>query len=402
MTKTARYLTALLLAVPALLSSCSLDQERSEAPLSPISFSFHTDGYTKALQVDDKCASQLYVYAYGNGGSKRFEDVFRYRSKNLYRSDNPHYWPADGSELTFLAYNYQADNTGTDVPVLEPYTVTEQMETLAGASFANVTVPQDGKEQMDLLIARTTASSSNVQLYFAHVFSNIQIEAANANPNYKVEVVGAKITGLSQSATLTFPSVNIAAGTYLSQDIWSGRSGVQSVILKLADQVSDADPVELTTSAQSILPEEAPSADGKDITHSFMVLPQQISPAGGTTSYISVLCRIWRRTNAAAGDTEEPAWALQFPSDETKYGFARAAIPAGEWIPGKRYTYRLTFFDGAGGGAGEIDSPDDPIGPDPGIDTNPGIEGNPVVGGAISLSLTVDNWANGGNETVKL
>lgn len=380
----------------AATSSCTLDTVSEQNPGSVISFRTIPDSYTRALEVEQSNLPSMFVYAYEDG-ALRYGDIYRWQSGNQFDSDHPHYWPADESkQMTFLAYNYEENIIkGTTNKVLDEYSPKFSMDDPAAAKIT-VTIPSDGRKQKDLAIARKAATSADgvPQLVFKHAFARISVEARNSNPNMKVEVAGVRISNLWREGTLTFPTTDTDAATDLAGiTLWGNGTKHthkynREVMLKKAEEITTAtDGDELTDAYANIMPEE----NGE--RHSFMLLPQDISPRNGT-AYICVLCRIYQaKVPKPAGDSD---WRQLYPLTEGKYAFTRVAIPPDTWEPGKHYTYKLDFFSASGGSAGQVPDPpkdiDTGLTDDPGIEQNPGTAGDPVVGGPIKISLTMDTW----------
>lgn len=122
-------------------------------------------------------------------------------------------------------------------------------------------------------------------------------------------------------------------------------------------------------------------------------------------AYISILCRILQKDGTANGTYQ------LYPSAQSNNGkYAYTAVPIDPtWLPGRCYTYQITFF-GTDGGGGLIDpTPHSPAGGPtvPGItnatiEDDPGTDATPVVGGPLSLTVSVSDWGTGTGQTVDL
>lgn len=286
------------------------------------------------------------------------------------------YWPSNASQqLDFYAYaptsttGVTIDNTDKKITSYTPST------TVA--------------DQKDLVIAyntgtKTANEASGVPLLFKHALSQIEVKAKCANANMKVEIIGVKVVSVAKDGTFTFPTATTQSGTghELALGLWNTASSQ-----KTAYMVRNSAPVELTKTAQSLMP----STSG-----TFMLIPQAITPwnkqnnATTAGSYISVLCRI----SNVSGDNE----TLIFPTTAGKYGFSAVAIGTTKsdktWEPGKKYIYTLEFF-GTDSGGGRFDP--DPTVPDGGggdtdVDTTDPKDGGKEILKPITFTVQVEDW----------
>lgn len=286
------------------------------------------------------------------------------------------YWPSDASQrLDFYAY---APTTTEGVTI----NGTDKKIT----SYTPSTTVAD---QKDLVIAyntgtKTANEASGVPLLFKHALSQIEVKAKCANANMKVEIIGVKVVSVAKDGTFTFPTATTQSGTghELALGLWNTASSQ-----KTAYMVRNSAPVELTKTAQSLMP----STSG-----TFMLIPQAITPwnkqnnATTAGSYISVLCRI----SNVSGDNE----TLIFPTTAGKYGFSAVAIGTTKsdktWEPGKKYIYTLEFF-GTDSGGGRFDP--DPTVPDGGggdtdVDTTDPKDGGKEILKPITFTVDVEDW----------
>lgn len=286
------------------------------------------------------------------------------------------YWPSNASQqLDFYAY---APTTTEGVTI----NGTDKKIT----SYTPSTTVAD---QKDLVIAyntgtKTANEASGVPLLFKHALSQIEVKAKCANANMKVEIIGVKVVSVAKDGTFTFPTATTQSGTghELALGLWNTASSQ-----KTAYMVRNSAPVELTKTAQSLMP----STSG-----TFMLIPQAITPwnkqnnATTAGSYISVLCRI----SNVSGDNE----TLIFPTTAGKYGFSAVAIGTTDndktWEPGKKYVYTLEFF-GTDSGGGRFDP--DPTVPDGGggdtdVDTTDPKDGGKEILKPITFTVDVEDW----------
>ncbi|MBM6671653.1 fimbrillin family protein [Phocaeicola coprophilus] len=285
------------------------------------------------------------------------------------------YWPSNASQqLDFYAYAPTSTEgvtiNGTDKKI---------------TSYTPSTTVAD---QKDLVIAyntgtKTANEASGVPLLFKHALSQIEVKAKCANANMKVEIIGVKVVSVAKDGTFTFPTATTQSGQgkELARTLWAPGSE------KIAYMVKNSAPVELTKTAQSLMP----STSG-----TFMLIPQAITPwnkqnnATTAGSYISVLCRI----SNVSGDNE----TLIFPTTAGKYGFSAVAIGTTDndktWEPGKKYIYTLEFF-GTDSGGGRFDP--DPTVPDGGggdtdVDTTDPKDGGKEILKPITFTVDVEDW----------
>ena len=285
------------------------------------------------------------------------------------------YWPSDASQqLDFYAYAPTSTEgvtiNGTDKKI---------------TSYTPSTTVAD---QKDLVIAyntgtKTANEASGVPLLFKHALSQIEVKAKCANANMKVEIIGVKVVSVAKDGTFTFPTATTQSGQgkELARTLWAPGSE------KIAYMVKNSAPVELTKTAQFLMP----STSG-----TFMLIPQAITPwnkqnnATTAGSYISVLCRI----SNVSGDNE----TLIFPTTAGKYGFSAVAIGTTDndktWEPGKKYIYTLEFF-GTDSGGGRFDP--DPTVPDGGggdtdVDTTDPKDGGKEILKPITFTVDVEDW----------
>lgn len=289
-----------------------------------------------------------------------------------WKTASTYYWPS--FNLAFFAYAPQ-DAGGGQV------TISNVKKKITGFS-PNQTVA----EQKDLVIAYNTGNKANnesagVALNFKHALSQIEVQAKCMNPNIKIEVLGVKVMNVARTADFTFPESEATGTSYqLPRTQWDNYEG--------ADQgngymVKGTNAVTLTENPQSIMMG----------TDNFMLIPQQLvswdATSQPTGAYLSVLCRIYSKD----GENEVLLYPLATSSDnkDNKYGLSAVAINT-DWLPGKKYTYTLTFC-GDGSGAGRIDP--NPDANDSSIDQTPvpnGKGGDLILGAPIKFTVQVDNW----------
>lgn len=434
-------------AAALLAASCTVEEQRGAAPGRAISFRTFTENLTRATQVSQSTLDNFDVVAFSADGSRYFYDTFTDAGANAYTSAKQHFWPSNSAQLTFLAFNYDMMEKGelleSGLREQEDY-LTSNFQNLSAAKLQSVTIPTDARAHVDFVVARQQASEQvsqgsapqATQLNFRHALSQVRVLARNYDPNYKVEVAGVKLAHLHNVSDFTFPTSDTDANITSAQNTSSTMARSRwSTINTSDDQTSPVTAItggtlhghypsfmyQLQNSGSPEqyeplrLPTEGePSYDDyQDLMggQSFFVLPQKVTEWSGTNgedgAYIGILCRISRYTGVGTPDAQKQDasgnWAVDYPvadggQPDVKYAFT--AIPVNvDWVPGKSYTYRLTFFaDGGGGGLIDPD-PIDPIDPtDPEVDPDPGEGGEELYGGPITFSVTVDEWVNVAND----
>lgn len=322
---------------------------------------------------------------------KNFSDLVSITENGTWAMSTPHYWMTDpvGGSTTYGGYT--AGFTGVYPDDLIPSDI------LPVAQILNLNTA-NGRELKDILVAHFSGTrdenvTSGVPLNFKHVLSQIIVRARNGAVNErKVEVIGVKLCTVKPSAKLTFPTVNTNSDAEYAPISDVTGDAVSYIIKHEGSEV-----VSLTAAAQSIMFDASGTQGG------FMVIPQTItSPEDNylltaTDTYLSVLCRIYKKDDAGE-------WTLMYPKngEDGKYAFASVGI-AGTWEPGKKYIYTLNFYEG-NGGAGVVDpDPTDPDNPsNPEVDTTPDDPDNPtgVVDDEqskmpIVFTVSVEDWQDG-------
>ena len=299
-----------------------------------------------------------------------FTDLQVNKAGTVWNTAQTYYWPGTGT-LRFFAY--------------APVDVTTVAITPGAQTLNNFSPTAAVASQKDVVVAYNTGTkaaneASGVALTFKHILSQIEVKAemdAAAVTNYEIKVLGTKLGRIPSTANFTFPA-SVVTGT-LPQSQWSAAATPADYGTMLDAAAT------LTAAAQKVT---------KD---NFLMIPQQLTKwTGGNTAdgaYIAVLCQI---SSKNGGNTTQI-----FPKVSGKYAYA--AVPVNtNWLPGKKYTYKLKFL--GSGGAGHVDpnqtNPDDPS--DPNVDTTQNNGGDPVLGGAIKFTVTVEDWDELAEEEISL
>ena len=362
------FLAAVVLAA---MSSCSKDEVVEVNNGNAIAFRASLDrAISRGSETDLNNLQAFKVTAIGND-KNYFTNLVVNSSDggHTWQTASTYYWPSFG--LAFFAYAPQDLGSGV-------VSIDNSAKKITGFSPS-----QTVAEQKDLVIAynkgdRMKNEKPGVALNFKHALSQIEVKAKCMNQNIKVEVLGVKVMNVAGTADFIFPEDKPTDSSYeLSQGQWTNAKETQGYLIK------GTTPVTLTSTAQSIIMDAG----------NFMLIPQTLTKWDGsavaTGAYLSVLCRI----SSIDGGNEVLLYPLATSGDDKngKYGLSAVAIDT-NWLPGKKYTYTLTFC-GNDSGAGRIDP--NPNSSDPMIDPTPvtgGTGGDLILGAPIKFTVTVDNW----------
>lgn len=358
----------------AAMSSCSKDEVVDVNNGNAIAFRASLDKATSRSNVTLLSNLNTFkVTAIGND-KNYFTDLAVTSKDNgtSWQTASTYYWPS--FNLSFFAYAPQ-DAAGGIVSI-----------TKEGKQITNFSPKQAVAEQKDLVVAYNTGNrasneNSGVALNFKHALSQIEVKAKCLNSNIKIEVLGVRVVNAATTADFIFPE-NVTNTEYvLPQTQWGNWTGSNEPAK--AYTVKGEQPVVLTDQPQSIM------FGGNN----FILIPQTLNAWKNneekTGAYLSVLCRIYSKD----GNNEVLLYPLATTSDTKtdKYGLSAVALDF-NWLPGKKYTYTLTFC-GEGSGAGRIDPNPDTT--DSTIDANPipdGKGGDLILGAPIKFTVSVEDW----------
>ena len=387
------------------LSSCSSEETTDVAKSTAITFRPTVGFNSRGAELNTTNFNDMWVYAYdlnatsGNGNGFEGEKFTKQGTSNDFLPDTPLFWQA-GSELRFLAINPAKDNWHGTLA----FTKTE-------ASFSNVVIPNNIKDQKDLVIGSVTAQANNhmdgkgVDLTLNHILSQINFKAVNTNKRLTYRIAAIRIVNAKNSDTYTYNAVT-KAGT------WTGNTtGKVTYELNFKDNPIVLDGTKKTDGATE--------ADNYDRTTAFltpagygaMLVPQSLTPWNGAevventapfdgNSYIALLLNV-RFTNDAyvypkkANGNEDYGWiAIPLPTNN-------ASNDKAEWKMGNKYIYTLNLSEGCG----KVD-PVDPnpegggkVEPNGTTDPKPGAN---IFGKPIKFTVTLAPWTDnpaGGNGT---
>ena len=377
------------------LSSCSSEETTDVAKSTAISFRPTVGFNSRGAELNTTNFNDMWVYAYdlnatsGTGNGFEGEKFTKQGTSNDFLPDTPLFWQA-GSELRFLAINPAKDNWHGTLA----FTKTE-------ASFSNVAIPNNIKDQKDLVIGSVTAQANNhmdgkgVDLTLNHILSQINFKAVNTNKRLTYRIAAIRIVNAKNSDTYTYNAVT-KAGT------WTGNTtGKVTYELNFKDNPIVLDGTKKTDGATE--------ADNYDRTTAFltpagygaMLVPQSLTPWNGAevventapfdgNSYIALLVNV-RFTNDAyvypkkANGNEDYGWiAVPLPTNN-------ASNDKAEWKMGNKYIYTLNLSEGCG----KVD-PVDPnpegggkVEPNGTTDPKPGAN---IFGKPIKFTVTLAPW----------
>lgn len=355
----------------AAMTSCSNDEVVNVNNGDAISFRASLDKAISRSNVTSLANLQAFnVTAIGNGNNYFTNlGVTSADGGSSWTTASTYYWPS--FNLDFYAYSPQN--------VKDILNITKDESVIT--SF---TPEKEVANQKDLVVAfnsgtRAANEGSGVPLNFKHTLSQIAVQAKCLNPNIKIEVKGIRIVNMATTANFAFPRVQTTTDYTLPQAQWTNLSGKNE--LDKAYKIEGETSVVLNDKVQSIMFGD----------NNFMLIPQKLDKWSENTStqgaYLSVLCRI----SNMDGDREVllyPQPTLGNPQTD-KYAYSAVAIDT-NWLPGKKYTYTLTFC-GENGGAGRVDPNPDPTLPEP---IPGGNGGDLILGNPIKFTVTVDDWTD--------
>jgi len=363
-----------------MLAACSADETVENNPGLEISFAPSINKVTRAADVT---SDNLKTYGFNvtamkqvAGGSETpyFSGVdYTWSStSNVYGSIDKYYWPAT-DKLNFYAY---AMATGA----------ASQVTKIDYKSFT-VTPDVDWNKQVDLVFASTkdkvkADGENGVVLNFRHTGAKIKVKVKNTSKTLKFDVTGWKVGFLSPTATFTFDGTatddhtSAATGTHtLSMASWANHTGRSLGTEYVSEFTQLQIPAATTTDNHEqnlagemiLLPQETPeltayanATAGADVTNPYIALKMVIRNNDTDGTVVA----------SAGGDT--PVWAT-WP------------LPTTKWEPGKVYTY---FVDLSGGGYYPKNQDSDP-------------DLDPLLTEVKFVSVTVDDWNDGGTHDVK-
>lgn len=417
------------------LAACSKDEVIQQNPNDEITFSVVTNKAVSRAEngfCNKHMPARFVVSAsYTSGGSTKqyfLNDRFKKETddvadKKYVAFETNRYWPdlTSGAKLKFYAATDGPklpvdDSWENPVKVLPSWT-TDASGNVTGMEIKDYEVIDEVAEQRDLLYAVqevTTKPSEGLQpINFRHALSQIEFAARNENKNIYVEITGVKLVNVFKKGTFTFPTSttlpNYEGPGNSSDPNHSGPATISGgVIANHGEWTVATDTKKTYTIETKAMPADNTNAtvkvpgDGLSVSltltdktneeynsQTLYVMPYDFSksgavkpwdgtgtPGAATTAYLALKCNIW---NVAAGDGTEDT-DIKLWDGSSKY-IAVLLDQNTKWEPGKRYVYTFVFTKKGNGG----------IDPD----------GKPVLT-PITLSVTVDDFVDGGNKDVTM
>ena len=403
------------------LAACSKDEVIQQNPNDEITFSVVTnkavsraaDGYCNNETPAEMKVSALYTDDNGSSWKTYFTNDTYEKKDKLDKAEKDYvikggvnrYWPNLGTAVdnTYMIYFAMVNaepawvGTGANVTMKTDFTVKSTV-----------------KDQVDVLYAVqkvTERPSTGVQaLNFRHALSQIEFKAKNENSKIYVKVSGVKVMNVRDQGTFTLPVASTtthyeATGTdhstlptdetIASQGEWTDKTGAaQYTTTTLNDDATANQVKEIAGGSEVSLTETDPT--GKEYNpNTLYVLPQSFGDSADTPlwngtdalmdgstyktttgAYLILTCQIFNVAGASYAGTDIAVWGESEAKD------IAVKLPNTEWKQGKRYVYTFTFTTAGNGG------------------TDPGT-GKPVLT-PITLSVTVDDFVDGGNKDVDM
>lgn len=409
------------------LAACSKDEVIQQNPNDKISFSAVTnkavsraqDGYCNNSLPGSMLVSALYTADGSNWKTYFTNETYTKGTGSIYAitGSDLRYWPDLGTD---------ADNV--KMKFFAMVNATPAWDGTTGMKVENFTVESTVSAQKDVLYAvqEVAKKPDGAQaINFRHALSQIEFMAQNKNKNIYVEITGVKVMNVWDKGTVTFDQSTAGnvvthtppSGSYPAADkvcIWGTykNSSDDSNAAAKSNFGVTFNKVQLSqkeVTAESPLTYGAGQAKASSLTtedetgewnaNTMYLLPQEIQswvpttnakPAAGKGSYFLVKAKIWNvpAGNGERADTSASGDVVLW--DNTKGGddqFIAIPIPAITWKPGKRYVYTFVFTTSGNGGYNP--DPTDPSEPEPVLTP-------------ITLSVTVDDFVDGGNTDVNM
>lgn len=338
---------------------------------------------------------------------------------NLLKSDGSNFfWPTDVNTIRFWAYG-PAGNTDTKADFeIGSTTINASTQELKDIQ-PKADLKEGGKAHKDLVLAysevqRSVATGMRVKLDFKHALSQINIKAKNGSHDKLIYIKGAWLMGVYGKGTLTFKEEETATAPNVHSGwmLWQPNTPTNYGITKDGTVTDNSNPLLLGQNTVLM---------GTDNSSNLMLVPQKRdaykfsddkNPTPTEGAYIMLLCRVVaEHPGASHGETTaleatNKHYHQLFPVNEKgdfkdeEFGYTCVPI-AVDWIPGRNYTYNLTFC-GTNSGAGVYPPtlPDDfkPFEGDNSvtiIDKPSGKKpGEPVLDQPITFEVTIDKWVD--------
>lgn len=298
------------------------------------------------------------------------------------------FWPAQA--LNFYAY--------------APTTLPAGTASIANASGVTVTdfTVGDNDTQVDLVVASALGKTKEdrTPLLFKHALTQIVFKTMTVTGSkLNVQIASVDIVNINNKGT--FKSTANPAADY-PQSYWAPEAtssyttynASPAAAVKLVAGGATEGAVGTTTAAVAIKKDAADNNQLLMIPQNFTAWDTKTSilanDAGTKKAYIKLTAAIWTKVETATGsgifknvalhgeinaDDENgikyatiyiPVASLNAAGTVAQDGGTKAGAPLGQWVPGRRINYIITFGDtGSGsGGGGYTEDPTDPSNPD--------------------------------------
>ena len=287
---------------------------------------------------------------------------------------NEPYWPS--AKVNFFAHaNWPADA----VEITKDGIVTKGELTIAPDQL-------NGDGQKDLLLAATPAAdkATRTLLTFKHALTQIYFSAKNLDADLDVRIGGIRIAKIGDiAASMTF-GTNATLAWALKQE---NNANKQDAIYYIQGLQADASNKFTSSTLAGQTPFTLAEADGqkritsdKNKDNALLLIPQQFGawdpnlagdPDNEKEAYIELLAIINKTGKRSGVDSEDKAFyycgtPVKGLANGANDKYATIRIPVssvtgelGEWTPGKRINYIITFGDrnsGSGGGGYDPDN----------------------------------------------
>lgn len=297
---------------------------------------------------------------------------------------NEPFWPAQA--LDFYAYAPTTGFTGTAAINSPTHT------TLPGVTVTDFTVGVNST-QVDLVVASALGKTKEERtpLLFKHALTQIVFKAMTVtNSKLNVEIDSVEIVNINNKGT--FKSTATPATDY-PQSYWAPAT--TSSYSKYSAAPATAFRIPTTANGVAGTTANAVAIKSGAQTNQLLMIPQNFNAwdtktsilandAGTKNAYIKLKAAIWTKVETTAdvfknvalhgkinADDENgiqyatiyiPVASLNATGNITQDGGNKTSAPLGQWVPGRRINYIITFGDtGSGsGGGGYTEDPTDP------------------------------------------
>lgn len=276
---------------------------------------------------------------------------------------NEPYWP--NTPVTFYAY---ANWEGTDsIPNIDP----------SKGIHASVTIGQDAgtSAHKDLLVAAATGSKAErTVLTFKHALTQVVFKAGTVNSTIEVEIGGVTLVNIAKTGDMNYSLQGGNAG----QIVWSTQDVRKAYVVNYINNTAGSG---FKVPNVSVAPTNYPNYTQVQTTNypadnSLLLIPQrfaawQPSPNTAASAQTGAYIKVEAIVRKAGSDDSAHYYCGKAGGDPGLVGdtYGTIYLPVssvenqlGEWKPGKRMNYILTFGDtNSGSGGGGYDENGDPI-----------------------------------------